>query len=477
MVFSSEIFLFIFLPLVLGIYFLLPARVKNLFLLAASLCFYAWGEGFYLWVMLASISFNYGMGLWLSPENPKAKSPWVLGSAVGVNLGLLVYCKYANFMAGNLNRVFLFMDRPPVEWAPVHLPIGISFFTFQALSYVLDVRSGKISAQKNPLDLALYISLFPQLIAGPIVRYSDIAKEITHRHSRLADMSEGSQRFLIGLGKKMLIANTVAIPVDHIFSLPADQFSPAVAWFAVICYALQIYFDFSGYSDMAIGLGRLFGFHFLENFNYPYISSSITDFWRRWHISLSTWFRDYLYIPLGGNRKGMRRTGLNLLIVFFLCGLWHGASWTFVIWGLLHGCFLIIERVLRHRVPFKRPRWFGYLYTLILVLCSWVFFRAESLPEALNFFKVMAGVGSEAPYLTTLPMLLNREVSVVVLLAVLGATPLPLRLWQKWLNPSKHHRPAHLLWGIQTLAMTMLMFACWLKLAANTHNPFIYFRF
>lgn len=328
MVFASPIFLFLFLPGVLLLYWVVPSRRwQNSVLLASSLLFYAWGEGGYLLVMLASIGLNYVLGL------AAAQSRWrryVVLATVTANLGLLGYYKYAAFIVETFNSVTGTLGVKASTVPEVHLPIGISFFTFQAMSYVLDVHRGKVPAQRRLGDLALYIALFPQLIAGPIVRYADVWRQIMVRHVSMHDLERGVSRFVIGLAKKVLIANALAVPADAIFGLGLADLSTGVAWLGLICYALQIYFDFSAYSDMAIGLGQLFGFHFLENFDYPYTARSVQDFWRRWHISLSSWLRDYLYIPLGGSRCGRIRTQVNLVLVFLLCGLWHGAAWPFV---------------------------------------------------------------------------------------------------------------------------------------------------
>jgi len=317
MVFSSPIFLFLFLPIVLAVNFLLPIRLRNLWLLIMSLIFYGWGEPRFVLVMIASIVVNFALGLWVDRVRGRPAARRVMALGIALNIGLLAVYKYANFAVDNLNTVLAALGAAPIPLAPIALPIGISFFTFQAFSYVIDVERRDGPVQKNPLDVALFVSLFPQLIAGPIVRYRDVAAQIVERTIAREGFTRGVERFLIGLGKKMLIANTVAVPADAIFAIPADQLTAGVAWLGVVCYALQIYYDFSGYSDMAIGLGLMLGFHFLENFNYPYISRSMTEFWRRWHISLSTWFRDYLYIPLGGNQRAPARTYFNLVVTFF----------------------------------------------------------------------------------------------------------------------------------------------------------------
>ncbi|MCB9883058.1 MAG: MBOAT family protein [Planctomycetes bacterium] len=328
MVFSTATFLFAFLPAVLLLYFAVPRAWRNGWLLFASLFFYAWGETWIVAVMLASIFVNWALALSLEEGGPRRT--WVVALSVLFNLGLLVAFKYANFVVDNVNPLLVAAGLPAMQIPAISLPIGISFFTFQALSYVIDVYRGQARVQRNPLDFALYIALFPQLIAGPIVRYRDVAEQIESRTCSADLFAEGVRRFVFGLAKKMLIANTVASVADRIFALPNEELTLGLSWLATVCYSLQIYFDFSGYSDMAIGLGLMFGFRYLENFAYPYAADSITKFWRRWHMSLSTWFRDYVYIPLGGNRGSRIATYRNLVIVFFLCGLWHGASWTFV---------------------------------------------------------------------------------------------------------------------------------------------------
>lgn len=348
MVFSSVLFLFYFFPVVLFCYFIAPKELRNAILLLASLLFYAWGEPKFIAVLLLSILINYLAGICIHISQGTVLAKLSLTVSLLANLGILGFYKYANFGVGIVNRV---MGRIPAWQAipavSVALPIGLSFFTFQGLSYVIDVYRGVAPVQKNPLYIALYISLFPQLVAGPIVRYTDIQREIGERKSSLDDIAQGAERFILGLSKKVMIADVLAAVSDSIFSTPVDGLDWPVAWLGAVCYTLQIFFDFSGYSDMAIGIGRIFGFHFLENFNLPYISTSVTEFWRRWHISLSRWFRDYLYIPLGGNRRG--NVYVNLLIVFICTGLWHGAAFTFLFWGLWHGFFLIAERVGKRR--------------------------------------------------------------------------------------------------------------------------------
>jgi alginate O-acetyltransferase complex protein AlgI len=477
MVFSSDLFVFLFLPLILLGNGILSGKLRNLWLLFASLFFYAWGEGIYLLVMIVSITFNYVMGLFVASRVNRSGIRWITGGAVCGNLALLGFFKYGNFLAENWNAFAEPYGIPALDLDPVHLPIGISFFTFQAMSYVLDVRSQKVEVQKNPLRLALYVSLFPQLIAGPIVRYRDVARDIASRHVRREDLATGAWRFTVGLAKKMLLANVFAIPADLVFQSPVQEMTPAAVWVGVFAYTLQIYFDFSGYSDMAIGIGRMLGFHFLENFNYPYIASSVTDFWRRWHISLSTWFRDYLYIPLGGNRGGMFKTGRNLVVVFFLCGLWHGASWNFVVWGLFHGGFLVLERLLKGPGPAKMGWGLGHAWTLAVVCIGWVLFRAETLSHAMLVMGTMFGAGDAIPILNA-QQLITGELVFALCIGLPATTPVfpwiqswASRTWNTAIGTQWQFTMA------RCILMTILLFVCGLKLAADTHNPFIYFRF
>ena len=476
MVFSAPTFLFLFLPAVLAIHFLLPRRARNLWLLLASLAFYAWGQPRFVPVLLASIVANFGFGLWLDHLRGQRAAAWVLAVAVSANVGLLVAYKYANFLADTLSRASGSIGLGTIELPPIALPIGISFITFHALSYVIDVYRGKSPPQRNLLDIALYISLFPQLVAGPIVRYAHLAPQILERATTRSGFALGVRRFIIGLGKKVLIANRLALPADAIFAIPGDQLTLGLSWLAVVCYTLQIYFDFSGYSDMAIGLGRMFGFHFLENFDYPYISSSLREFWQRWHISLSTWFRDYLYIPLGGSRRGPARVYFNLVTVFALCGLWHGARWSFVAWGLFHGSFLVIERLGFENVLRRRWAPVRHVYLLLVVIVGWVFFRADSLSAALAFLGAMAGGGHG----TNVEYHPSLYVDAVLLLAVCAGVvgSMPLLPWLSvW---SQRRTAASVQWAAElggALVLVVLLLAACMALAAGTYNPFIYYRF
>jgi alginate O-acetyltransferase complex protein AlgI len=475
MLFSSTIFLFAFLPIVLGAYFALrTVGARNVLLVVASLLFYAWGETGYVALLLGSIAANYAFGLWISRSRTRAASRRrALGVAVAANLLLLAGFKYANFLADSLGPLLLAVGLPQPDLAPVHLPIGISFFTFQALTYVIDVYRRDAEVQRNPLHVALYISLFPQLIAGPIVRYRQIALQLRERSSSLEDIAYGIRRFAIGLGKKVLIANALATPADRIFAVPPDELQASVAWLGAACFTLQIYFDFSGYSDMAIGLGRIFGFRFPENFLYPYTSQSIREFWRRWHITLSTWFRDYLYIPLGGSRAGAARTQRNLFVVFLLCGLWHGASWSFVVWGLLHGAFIVAERAGLESLLARLPYAARILYTLATVTLAWVFFRAENLEHALGFLVAMFSPGAAAESSHVLPLYLDARVAWVFALAALGSTPW-LPALQRWIGQT---RLSPGLGVARLVGSNCVLIASALALVSETNNPFIYFRF
>lgn len=478
MVFSSAIFLFLFLPLTLFAHWVGGRRFRNLLLLIASLIFYAWGEGAYVMVMLASIVLNTLFGRVLDQLSESPHRKWALGLMLGLNLLPLFYFKYSVFLLENLNSLFAGSGWQLAIPEAVRLPIGISFFTFQAMSYLIDVYRHTNRSRRSVFDVGLYIALFPQLIAGPIVRYHDISDQIRQRAQTLPLFASGVERFIFGLGKKMLIANPMGFIADTIFSVPAGELTFATAWLGIVCYALQIYFDFSGYSDMAIGLGRMFGFRFLENFNFPYISRSIREFWRRWHISLSNWFRDYLYIPLGGNRHGNFRTGFNLVLVFFVCGLWHGASWNFVIWGLLHGLFLVLERGRLGRVLAASPAAVSHLYVLLMVLTAWVFFRAETLDASLAYLSVMYSWPNTLQLHSGIAIHLDREFYFTLTLGLLLATPL-----YRWLVDRYKQMTANVAWLYQAgypARTLLLLFILWLsamEIANGSYNPFIYFRF
>ena len=504
MLFTEPTFLFLFLPILLALYFSTFRREHssygNWLLLIFSVIFYAKGGGSFTRLILGSIVFNYFAAIAVdrargSTAVPRPAARRWLAFAVAANLVLLGLFKYANFFADNVNTLFLLLHVRPLVVPRVLLPIGISFFTFHAISYVVDVYRRDATAQKSPVHAALYLLLFPQLIAGPIIRYRTIADQLARRVVTLDDFAYGVRRFVIGLAKKVLIANVVAGPADKIFAMPFEQLSAAHAWLGVICYTFQIYFDFSGYSDMAIGLGRMFGFRFPENFRWPYIADSVQAFWRRWHMSLSSWFRDYLYVPLGGSRVSPARTYVNLVSVFFLCGLWHGASWNFVVWGLWHGLFLVIERLESNRgdrgdrrakkfsgssadsaVAFLSwPIW-PHLYTLLVVMIGWVFFRAATLASASAFLKAMAGLSPAAPTPYTVRWYLTSEVWLALAAGAVGSTPWVPALAARL---AAVRRPA-VRWSaslVATATLVALLVASIMQVAAGTYNPFIYFQF
>jgi alginate O-acetyltransferase complex protein AlgI len=465
MLFSEPVFVFFFLPAVLLAYFGFGAKHRDVVLLVFSLAFYAWGERAYVLVLGVSIILNWSCGIFAAPGRTRGSRRVLVAAIVG-NLLLLVGFKYTNFLVDNLNVLLALAHvRPLHVIGAVHLPIGISFFAFQGMSYVVDVYRGAVPPQRSLLKIAMYKSFFPQLIAGPIVRYVDVKPQIEHRSVGLDDFAEGIRRFILGLAKKMIVANVVARPTDAIFALPSSQLNGALAWIAVVGYALQIYFDFSAYSDMAIGLGRMFGFRFLENFNYPYVATSMTEFWRRWHISLSSWFRDYLYIPLGGNRVSGVRRYANLMVVFTLCGLWHGASWNFAIWGLFHGAFLILERLSAARRLPAPVRPLRHVYVVLVVLVSWVFFRAATLPAALSFLRALTGSASPTQTVPGVRMFA---------LGIVGSTPIfPAlrRRWDDWGGASTFREAASLVGLMGVFAYSVML------MAAGSYSPFIYFRF
>ncbi|MDO4982427.1 MAG: MBOAT family O-acyltransferase [Eubacteriales bacterium] len=459
MVFSSPIFLWIFLPAVFAAYYILPVKFRNPLLLIASLIFYAWGEPRYIVLMLFSVCINYSLAL-LMEKTAHKKSILVLD--IVINLLLLGYFKYFNFLAGVVGSLFGFS----VSVREIALPIGISFYTFQILSYIIDLYRGQYKAQRNIIDLALYISFFPQLIAGPIVRYKDIDEQLSNRICTREKCADGIRRFIYGLGKKVIVANLAAQYADSIFSSDAAAITGGLAWFGAILYTLQIYYDFSGYSDMAIGLGKMFGFEFTENFRYPYLSRSVREFWQRWHISLGTWFREYLYIPLGGNRKGSGRTYLNLLTVFFVTGLWHGAGYTFILWGLWHGLFQIIER-LGFLKFLEKHRFISHLYTCLVFVFGWVLFRAESVSQALMMFTRMI-----MPWAYTGKALLFHQLTSPKMLLMLSGAVLGCGVVQKLPHIGKLKNTY-----IELIYCAGVFVLCMAMLAANTYNPFIYFRF
>ena len=483
MVFSSPLFLFLFLPIVLAVYFLLPGlRARNNWLLFVSLLFYAWGEVGFIVLLLISTLINFELGKWVERHEEVSKRKRAVAFAVIVNVGFLAFFKYAGLVVASLNAPLHLLGLGALPVPHIALPIGISFFTFHALSYVIDIYRRKRNAARDPRDTALYIFFFPQLVAGPILRWNAIAPQLENRVFRSAVFAEGVRRFVGGLAKKMIVANAVALPADQIFALSADELSTGTAWFGVLCYTVQIYFDFSGYSDMAVGLGKMFGFEFLENFNFPYTAQSIRDFWRRWHISLSTWFRDYVYIPLGGNRVSENRNRLNLVTVFFLCGLWHGASWTFVAWGFYHGVFLVLERTSVGAALDKLPRPLRHGYTVFAVMMGWVLFRADTFSGAANFFAALSGTGHVVQ-----AQPLHRYAGNEVIWALCLGAAFSMPLWSGLKTagakiggfiPPVGREIYFGLGQILEIALVvalLLISAAWL--AGGTYNPFIYFRF
>ncbi len=468
MLFSSSVFLFAFLPAVLVCYYgpLRSARRgQNLFLLAASLFFYAFGEPVFVLVMLASILVNWLLGLWAGRSRARGRSTRpAVACAVGLNLALLFVFKYLTFVLTALNGLGVPLTVPGIE-----LPIGISFFTFQALSYVIDVARGKAQAQRSLLTVGLYISFFPQLIAGPIVQYGTVAEQLNGRRESWSLFSSGVCRFLTGLGKKVLLSNQLALVADAAFAA-GDGLTTAFAWLGSLCYTLQIYYDFSGYSDMAIGLGRMFGFTFPENFNYPYAAVSVTDFWRRWHISLSSWFRDYVYIPLGGSRVTPRRHTFNLLVVWLLTGIWHGAGWTFLLWGLFY--FVLLWGEKRREWTLEWPAFPRRVYTLLAVNFAWVIFRAEDLPHAVEYLGALVGLAPGG--LTGGTALWLGEYAPELLLGLILAFP-TARWLGRQLNKLRLLRPV---WDCcYALGLLAVFLLCTALLVKGSYNPFIYFNF
>ena len=468
MVFSSFGFLCFFLPVIFALHTVLPGmKAKNILLTAASVLFYAYGEPVFVLLLLLSVAVHYLLGRMLEAKH--SRLPVIL--AVVLDLAALAVFKYAGLLTGTVNLLLPAAFQLPIP--QIRLPIGISFYTFQALSYVIDVYRGKTQPQRSFWNLLLYISFFPQLIAGPIVQYRDVAEQIEARTADPEQMKRGAYRFACGLGKKVLIANVMAVAADAVFALPDAELGLLSAWLGAVAYLFQIYFDFSGYSDMAIGLGLLFGFRFRENFDYPYIAASVREFWKRWHLSLTSWFREYLYIPLGGNRRGKARTVLNRYLVFLATGIWHGASWTYLLWGLYHGTLQMVESALpenRKRIPAL-----GHVYTLLAVLIGFVLFRAESLPQTAAFLAAMLGFGATGGAgLQTALRLLDPYFCVFLGIAAVGATPLPAKLFRAFADRCKHPAVPELLSMLLSVCVLLL---CLMALASQSYNPFIYFRF
>lgn len=470
MVFSSTVFLFCFLPLVSLLYLCVARSFRQYVLLISSLFFYAWGEPSYLSVMLLVCGGTYAAAVWIDQAKTSLLRKCVLVGIVGVDLCVLGYFKYMNFFLENLNR-FLGTDFYLLN---VVMPIGISFFIFQSISYVIDIYRGVAEVQKSFAKLTLYISFFPQLIAGPIVKYHDIESDLRRNNSTLEDVVCGMRRFIVGLGKKVLIANPLGAIADPIFNNGFENADWSIAWLGAIAYSLQLFFDFSGYSDMAIGLGRIFGFHFLENFNYPYISRSITEFWRRWHISLGTWFKEYVYIPLGGNRQGKYRTYLNLLLVFFVTGMWHGANWTFILWGMWHGLFIVAERFcgVKTTADTASYGWLRHAYTILAFVIGWTMFRADTVEEGLGFIGTMFGIVQPDALSVTINAYLTGKSLLVLALSILFSMPVGKSL--SGVIMSHKNTTGQLVYDTSLIGVLVLSIT---SLAASTYNPFIYFRF
>lgn len=468
MLFSSIVFLFTFLPAVMILYYLLPVRFRNVILLLASLVFYAWGEPVYLFLMLLSILFNYFSGLDIArnlQDKRAAKRSLVFNLII--NLAVLGFFKYEGFVLDTLNGIL----PVHISYHALPLPIGISFYTFQILSYIIDVYRGNVKVQTNLPNFALYVTMFPQLIAGPIVQYADVDEQLASREVSRTKFGEGSMYFIRGLAKKVLLANTSGMIFTEVSGLAKGNIAVVTAWLGAFAYMFQIYFDFSGYSDMAIGLGKMFGFEFNMNFNYPYVSKSITEFWRRWHISLSSWFRDYVYIPLGGNRVSKIKHIRNLLIVWFLTGLWHGAAWNFVAWGLYYGVILIIEKYLLSPVLDRLPDIVRHIYSIVLVVIGWVLFFSSSFGQAADYIRVMFGAGAHG-FADRESMYLLTSNLILWLILIFGSTPLVHFRYEHMLRTKKWNTTI-----INSVVYAALFIVCIAYLVTETYNPFLYFRF
>lgn len=494
MLFSSVTFLCLFLTICLLAYFIVPRRFKNAVLLLFSLVFYAWGEPVYILLMLASIVVAYITGILSDKavfnanepifpfkfrgkiaeggkskrELPKWTNKAAMWSAVVWNIGLLLFFKYTDFFIGASNNLFSLNIKP----LGISLPIGISFYSFQTLSYVIDVYRGNCKAQKNFIDLATYVSLFPQLIAGPIVRYIDVANQLKNRKESFGKFAEGAWRFAVGMGKKVILANNIGELFDTVSGTSQAHMSVLGSWLGIFAFTFQIYFDFSGYSDMAIGLGKMFGFDFLENFNYPYISRTITEFWRRWHMSLSGWFRDYVYIPLGGNRKGKLRQCFNIMAVWFLTGFWHGANWNFMLWGVYFGILLMIEKFLLHKPLSYAPKIISHIYTMFLVVIGWGIFAFDDTAKLIQNFKNMFGMGG-LPFVNNQTMFWLRNYIVLFIILIIASCPIGKTIGQKFYK----YAPATYECLVKPACMLLLLIASVGYLASNSYNPFLYFRF
>ena len=480
MVFSSVAFLVYFLPIVVCLYYLAPAGMRNLLLLVMSLFFYAWGEPVYVILMIFSILLNYltGIGLDYALYNKPSVTKLIVGINVLLNLSILGFFKYADFVINNINSIF----DANIELLNLPLPIGISFYTFQAMSYVIDLYRGKVYVQKDFIAFGTYIALFPQLIAGPIVRFKSIEEQLVHREHAWDKFSEGAKIFIIGMGKKVILANNIGMLWDNIAGSDVGNLSVATAWLGAIAFTMQIYFDFSGYSDMAIGLGKMFGFDFPKNFDYPYLSRSITEFWRRWHISLSSWFKEYVYVPLGGNRKGLNRQLVNILIVWSLTGLWHGASWNFVIWGMYFAVILIAEKIFLGNALATLEEKAGFAgkvltscYAMFVVVISWVIFASEDLNFVINYVGNLFGLGN-VQFFDSFAYYAIHNYWIILVTCIVGATKMPAIVGYIFLNRVLEEAP-RISKAFETIALLLVLLISFAYIVASTYNPFLYFRF
>ncbi|KGM96896.1 alginate regulatory protein [Clostridium novyi A str. 4552] len=468
MVFSSLTFMFVFLPITLIVYYLSPKSLKNLVMFLASLAFYAWGEPIYILIMIFSTVFDYCNGLLIDKfKDNKKITRFVFLNSMVINLGILGFFKYYNFLIGNINDIL----HINIATTNFPLPIGISFYTFQTMSYVIDLYFEKVEVQKNIISFGTYVTMFPQLVAGPIVKYGDIAKQLNKRKESLSKFGDGTQLFIIGLGKKVLLANNIGLLWTSIKSTPIGELSVVSAWIGIIGFTFQIYFDFSGYSDMAIGLGKMFGFDLIKNFDYPYISKSVTEFWRRWHISLGAWFREYVYIPLGGNKKGDLKQYRNLFVVWFLTGLWHGASWNFVLWGLYFGIFVTLEKIFILRWLEKSPKFVAHIYTMFLVIIGWGLFEFEDMSACISFIGVMFGFGKNV-IINTQAMYYMYTNWILFVILIVCSTPLPMKIIS--FIKKKLSKTSSL---VLPFGYLIIIFISTAYLVNDTYNPFLYFKF
>lgn len=468
MVFSSLTFLYLFLPVVLIFYYLVPKQARNFVLFVSGFMFYAWGEPVYIFLMTFTVLVDYTCGRVMTrfSGNQKARLAVLLASII-INLSILMVFKYNSFVVQNLNDLFGLTITDP----KIALPIGISFYTFQSMSYTIDLYRKSVPEQKSFVDYAAYVSMFPQLVAGPIVRYGDVQRELQKRTVSVLNLGEGAGLFIQGLAKKVLIANNVGSLWTRVKEIPASELSVTTAWFGILAFTMQIYFDFSGYSDMAIGMGRMLGFHFPKNFDFPYVSKSVTEFWRRWHMTLGTWFREYVYIPLGGNRKGASRMVLNLLVVWMLTGLWHGASWNFVLWGLYYGILLMIEKLFLSKVLNKIPFSITRVYTFILVVLGWVLFEFTDISQAYAYYGAMFGTQGRAVADGTFIYLVSSYGLVFVISLILSTD------WLHRLSKGIYRRRPGIAKTIAIVLQVIMLLLCTAYLVDATYNPFLYFRF